>query len=520
MTRPADFSDLPFRIFAWVSDHDGALGIREVEGFTALMEDLSWTSDPHVTSLLSACDVRYSELWRAYGAGGLESDASTVVRRALEWLGGLEPDQRAAATDGLDEFVRRLVANRAPWWRRAFSSGSQSAPTLSNLRAKLSPLALPIAPAAADGVAAHDSAASLTPAVLDARTFWHQGGVELRCAEIVDETPDVKTFRFASVEPALFSYKPGQAATLEVPIGAETIRRSYTISSSPSRPWTLEFTVKRLPGGQVSSWLHRELRVGRTLTVHGPHGRFNFHDIPSLRPIFLSAGSGITPMLAMVRWLVDTSSAASIDFVHFASTERDLIARTELEHLAGRRDNLRLFFVCTRAEGATTWTGERGRICEDVLERLVPDCADRDVYLCGPQPFMKTARSVLQNLGCDPHRVHQESFGLRSHQAETAGAQSPVGDPSGDDPRYVLRLRRSDKELSVSGTMTVLDALEASGVRVPYSCRAGVCGTCKVKRLSGEVAASASDVLTAADAAAGYILTCSSHLCGDLELEL
>jgi len=137
----------------------------------------------------------------------------------------------------------------------------------------------------------------------DAISIWNEGVTTLVVADIVEETHDVKTFRFIGETPLLFSYKPGQFVTFLLPINGKTIQRSYSMSSSPSRPHVMEITVKRVPGGLVSNWLCDNVKLGDRLNIRGPSGKFTCFEYPSNKMLFIGAGSGITPVMSMSRWV-------------------------------------------------------------------------------------------------------------------------------------------------------------------------------------------------------------------------
>jgi ferredoxin-NADP reductase len=532
-----DFSDLPFRLFACIADRNPGVSIRETEAFMELIQKPDWTRSPALATVLSATDRQYSTLWKDYAAGHLPADTHTVRARTLEWLRAVTEMERAQAQADLTVLARNLFNARAPWWGRRFSARSRGS-TLESLLGRLGPSSAPEAPQRDAKAADSFSGQPLMDVALDPSGFWRRGGVQVRCIGVIDETHDVKTFRFAAVEPVLFCYKAGQAATLEVSINGTLVRRAYTISSSPSRPVVIDFTIKRIPGGQVSSWLHANLRCGSTLTLHGPHGRFTYYDHPSREPILLSAGSGITPMLAMTRWLTDTSTPVLIDFLHYASTPGDFIARDELEQLQRRFPNLCVTWVCTRPGENDDWSGERGRLTTKSLQRLIANFRERDIFLCGPAPFMQSTRELLLGAGCDPSRIHQESFGARAQpvDSEAAGraAGGAIGWATSKAPRasqarqvtqaprgtHVLRLGSSHPDVPCGAGQTVLEALEAAGHAVPYSCRAGVCGTCKLRKRKGTVVAEASEELSVDEREQGYFLSCCSRPTTDLELEL
>ena len=268
---------------------------------------------------------------------------------------------------------------------------------------------------------------------------WAGGELRVRVARIIDETHDVRTFLFTGVEPVLFSYRPGQFMAVQIIIDGKTVYRSYTISTSPSRPHLIGITVKRVaategnPPGQISNWLHDHLTEGDKLTINGPFGDFSCHTHAAQRICLVSAGSGITPMLSMVRWLCDTAAAVDIVFVHSARTPTDLIARTELETLARSNPRLSLIFTVSRAEPRSAWSGHVGRLEVAFLKTRVPDLRLRRVFVCGPQGFMSTMKKQLQAEGFPMERHHEESFG------DSAG-ESPAVSPT---DKHLIRTESS-----------------------------------------------------------------------------
>lgn len=149
---------------------------------------------------------------------------------------------------------------------------------------------------------------------------WSNGRHVVRCTQAIQETWDVRTFCFVAEQPILFYFKPGQFVTLELEIDGEQIMRSYSISSSPSVPYSFSITVKRIPGGKVSNWLHDNLVEGFELAVHGPIGDFNAIDYPTENILMLSGGVGITPVMSMARWFFDTNANVNACFIHSART--------------------------------------------------------------------------------------------------------------------------------------------------------------------------------------------------------
>ena len=337
----------------------------------------------------------------------------------------------------------------------------------------------------------------------------------VRCLDAIAETHDVKTFRFVAEPPVLFSYKPGQFVTLNLEIEGKRIMRSYSISSTPSRPHVLEITVKRVPPptdepnappGLVSNWLHDRLTVGSQLTLTQPMGKFTCVDNPARKLLFISAGSGITPMMSMSRWLCDTGADVDIVFIHSARSTRDLIFRHELESMAARYDNFKLAVTITRSEPGRAWQGYTGRLNELMVQAIAPDLLERTVYVCGANPFMEKVKTMLEILGLPRENYHQESFGgskkrspktlsyesettLKSLSSECSDRNSQkfsTEDTTAKDTAVVV-FAKSNKEIPCDPQDFILEIAEREGIELPFGCRMGACGACKLPLLEGKV---------------------------------
>ncbi|MGH3359414.1 MAG: FAD-binding oxidoreductase [Nocardioidaceae bacterium] len=337
----------------------------------------------------------------------------------------------------------------------------------------------------------------------------------LRCVRIDDVTHDVKTFGFEAPDGGLLRFRPGQYLTFGFDIDRVQIERCYTISSPPTRPQLLTITVKRVPGGPVSNWLHDHLAVGDRVRVSGPFGRFSVDEHPAPRYLFLSAGSGITPLMSMTRTLLDRADPSDVVFVHNARTPADIIFRRELETVAAQA-RMSVAAICEDDSPGEQWTGARGLLSLPLLWTLAPDLLDREVLVCGPPAYMEAVRGLLERAGADPARCHQESFCL--------GAL--IGDPDDAPPtapealqRYTVEFRRSGRVVECDTETTVLDAALGAGVSVPSSCGEGMCGTCKSGLLSGQVDMDHAGGIRPREIADGKILLCCSTPCGDLVID-
>ena len=204
----------------------------------------------------------------------------------------------------------------------------------------------------------------------------------LVCCHVRQETHDVKSFFFRAPAERAFVFEPGQFITLELDIDGEAINRCYTISSPPTRPHTISITVKRVPGGKVSNWLHDNLQPGSQVRVLGPSGEFTCARHPARKFLFLSAGSGVTPLMSMSRAHHELGEDSDIVFVHSARTPDDIIFARELDLIASNQTNFRTAFVCERVGARTNWPGVTGFLTLPLLKLIAPDFPrTRNLYL-------------------------------------------------------------------------------------------------------------------------------------------
>ncbi|WP_165700731.1 2Fe-2S iron-sulfur cluster-binding protein [Alienimonas californiensis] len=340
---------------------------------------------------------------------------------------------------------------------------------------------------------------------------------QLEVARIFEETPDVKTYRL--VPPAggelPFNYAAGQYLTVSLPVqtesGPATLKRSYSFSSAPTRRGYCEITVKRDPSGIGSRALHDGVSEGDLLTVAGPAGRFTFQDAaePVAAPagvVLIAGGVGLTPILSILRSLTDRSWPGAIYVVNVQKTRADLIAGAELRALAARFPNVHLLTAVTREPADDAHLS--GRLTAERLRDFVPNLKKLPVFLCGSEPMMAATRGLLRSLGVPPERIATEEF--------TAGPPPQgLGEGETDGPAVVpaaaITFTRAGRSVTAPGETTVLEAAEQVGVPMPYECRSGLCGQCKVRCTEGAVTMESRDALSSKEEKAGYILACQSR---------
>jgi len=351
---------------------------------------------------------------------------------------------------------------------------------------------------------------------LDEMAPWNDRLQVLEVAGVTDEAPDVKTFVFRSDAQTWFRYKPGQFITLELPTADGPLMRTYTLSSSPSRPFSIAVTVKAQPGSVGTRWMFDNLVRGSRIKALGPAGDFSHHNHPAAKYLFISAGSGVTPMMSMLRWLNDCAPWTDVVFVNCARRPEEIIFRRELELLGAHMPGLSLGFMIEERSSRESWFGHMGRIDAVRLPLLSPDFHEREVFCCGPDPFMRAVRGMLEATGFDMAHYHQESFG--APPVEPHAPAMPEAVPA--DATVPIHFAQSAVDGQCIAGQTVLQAARASGVRISAACEFGLCGTCKVRKISGEVEMNHNGGILDEEIDEGYILACCSKPLSALEIDV
>lgn len=351
---------------------------------------------------------------------------------------------------------------------------------------------------------------------------WSNGRHLVRCVRIIRETADVCTFTFSLGQPVLFFFKPGQFVTLELEIAGQRVMRSYTISSSPSIPYSFSITVKRVPGGEVSNWLHDNLQSGDQIAVHGPVGQFNCLDYPAEKVLLLSGGVGITPVMSMARWWFDTDTDVDIAFVHSARTPGDVIYRHELDYMSSRIGNFQLHLVCEHHDVGQVWGGYRGRVDINMLQLIAPDFLEREVFCCGPEPYMKAIRTLLEQAGFDMRQYHEESFDATpARDVRQAEVHADEAQQAELVELEMVRVNFADSGQSVEVALgcNLNEAAAEAGINIPKACGIGICGACRVRIIDGRSSMAHNGGISAEEIEQGYVLSCCTQVDGDLQVE-
>ena len=328
--------------------------------------------------------------------------------------------------------------------------------------------------------------------------------------------PRFHPLRVASVEPltsestavtftvpadlaAAYEHRAGQHVTLRAVVDGQDVRRSYSLL--PAQAGTLRVAVKRIEGGVFSGYVHQRLRTDDILDVMTPAGRFGHDtDADAQRSyVGVAAGSGITPVLAILADTLEAEPRSTATLVYGNRTTASTMLRDEVDALAERyADRLTVHHVLSGELGATR-AARAGRISAALLDELVPGDVDR-WFLCGPEQLVEDLSAALPARG---GQVLTEVFHTEQGHADLdLDVESQVTVTlAGQDTTFALR----------SGGDTVLDAALREGVDVPYSCAGGACGTCRAKVLLGRAVMDQDHALDDDERAAGYVLTCQAH---------
>lgn len=317
---------------------------------------------------------------------------------------------------------------------------------------------------------------------------------------IIQETSDVWTINLINHD--FYMYSPGQYALVSIK-NSDDVMRAYTLSSSPGQSRYISITVRRLEDGMGSNWLTRAVKPGDYLWLSEAQGEFTCANVKSQQYLMLAAGCGVTPIMSMTRWLMANRPETHVKVLFNVRDDKQVIFAQEWQQLT--RAYPERLQLCIMAETPDNGELAQGRLNEEKLQALVPDIASRVVMTCGPVPYMKNAQQFAANLGVPAEHFFMERF---STEPEVVNNEDVL----------TLKIRQRLADFKVPVGISLLSALEQNKQPVIAACRAGVCGSCKTKVLSGNYTTTSTMTLTAAEIAEGYVLACSCQLQGDTEI--
>jgi ferredoxin-NADP reductase/ferredoxin len=425
---------------------------------------------------------------------------------------------------------------------------------------------------------------------------WHPQEFMAECVETVPEAGGMMTFVFRRCDGAPLAFRAGQYVNIAFPVNGEDqepVDRSYSISSSPTEPWTFSVTVKRDPGGLVSPWVHENIRPGTVLDMLGPVGAFHLPDADRrARYLFLAAGAGITPIMSMLRTIHSLPGTADVVVLYHGAEAGGFAFHRELAYIASVDSRVKVFYALGDRGRPEEWEGFSGRLSSAMIDEVAPDANGRQVYACGPEGYLNTATELLKSVGVDDTSIYMEFFSgdrqtLLEYQAEIAlasdiaeeiaeeiadsaedyyesqpaafGLYEPGYDDEGTLKATGLPLETADPDTPApdagsaaepeaaspdassfdtvgTGSLTlsfmrtginvridpdehILGVAQRAGVRIGANCKEGMCGSCKVVKLSGEVEMNHQGGIRAREITAGKFLPCCSTARTDMVID-
>jgi ring-1,2-phenylacetyl-CoA epoxidase subunit PaaE len=335
----------------------------------------------------------------------------------------------------------------------------------------------------------------------------------LAVRDVRRETDDTVSIAFDVPDELATAYEfaPGQHLTIRLPgqDGVE-VRRSYSICSAPYEH-ELRVAVKYLPGGVFGAYARDKLRPGDALDVMTPAGRFTTALDPQQEKHYLAiaAGSGITPVISLLKAVLATEPRSRFTLVYGNRGITSVIFRDELDGLKNRfMGRLQVVHVFSRESQDVPLLNGRinGEKIRELAGTLVDVTGADEVFVCGPEPMTLDVRDTLVSMGVDPRHVHLELFGTVSSSAPARTRES-----DGQTTHATVVLNGVKTELDMSPAQSVLEAALGAGLDLPFSCRAGVCATCRAKVCEGTVEMDRNYALEPWEVEAGFVLTCQSH---------
>lgn len=344
----------------------------------------------------------------------------------------------------------------------------------------------------------------------------NRGFHPLRIAEVRRETPDAVSIRF-EIPDALkeaFKFQAGQHLTLRADLEGEDVRRNYSVCVSPSEN-EIRIAVKQMTAGKFSVWANTQLQVGRMIDVLPPMGRFVIPqgDAPAPWYVGLAGGSGITPVISILKTVLDTRPASRFTLLYGNRDTASIMFLEELAALKNRYlERLEVYhFLEFEAEEIELFNGRLDRAkCEDVFSTLVDANAADAFFICGPGPMMDAAEATLLARGVAADRIFIERFTTSLPSAEQLARDEALQlKAAGTGIVVTLDGRRLRIPFNAERG-NILESVQAAGLPAPYACKGGVCTTCRAKILSGTVAMKKNYGLSDAEVAQGYVLTCQA----------
>ncbi|AVO32896.1 1,2-phenylacetyl-CoA epoxidase subunit PaaE [Ottowia oryzae] len=323
-----------------------------------------------------------------------------------------------------------------------------------------------------------------------------------------------------------FAFEPGQFLTLRSTIDGQDVRRNYSICSTRSRYGShgeLEVGIRPMDGGVFSNWAATQLKAGDTLAVMPPDGRFTIRKPRALHRVGFAAGSGITPILSIIASTMEESDSAKFTLVYGNRRMSSVMFNEALQDLKDKYKN-RLTLIHVLSRQAQEVPLLEGRIdvakVQQLIATLLPAKSMDEVFVCGPEAMIDAVQGALTSAGVPADRIYSERFTSPTLENLTPDARrAAVVQPDPEAPAGQVQLTvlidGKSHELAMRTDQHVLDVALSAGLNLPYSCKAGVCCTCRAKVLDGAVVMDKNFTLEGDEMAQGFVLSCQARPTSD-----
>lgn len=337
----------------------------------------------------------------------------------------------------------------------------------------------------------------------------------LTIKDIKKETEDTVSISFNVPSDLVntFQYTSGQYLTLKEMIGGEDIRRAYSLCSAPfENEWRV--AIKQIENGKFSTYANNDLKVGMELDVMNPTGNFVVNTESSNKKsyVFFAAGSGITPILSMMKSILHNESNSEVTLVYGNKNSNSIIFNDEIKSLENQYSSLSVINVFSRENQENEILN--GRIDKDragkIYDAFLKDTNINSIHMCGPEEMIHGVKESMLEKGISENDIHFELFTVPIKKESTSTEQTSDNPNVESNVTVIVDEEETGFQLNTDG-LSVLDAAEEEGADVPFACKGGVCCTCKAKIIEGTASMDANYSLEPYEVEDGYILTCQAH---------
>jgi len=331
----------------------------------------------------------------------------------------------------------------------------------------------------------------------------------LTISDIVQETPQAVSivFNVPEAQKSDFNFSAGQYITIKHTINGAEVRRSYSLCSNPASG-EIKVGIKKVENGVFSTFANTQLKINDTLEVMPPEGKFTLtpNAISKANYFAFAAGSGITPVLSMIKAVLEQSTDNSFTLVYGNKNASETMYRNELIELSKTYpERFKLHLVFSRAQESGAMFGKiDNSLVNYFTKNIYKDVVFNDYYLCGPEAMINEIKTTLSQQGVPENNIHFELFTSSIDNTTTSSIPEGI-------TKITVTVDDEVETFSMSHKKTVLDAALDEGLDAPYSCQGGICSTCIARVTEGTVSMRKNQILTDAEVAEGLILTCQAH---------